>query len=279
MSKPVKRPALRYYGGKWKIAPWIISYFPPHLNYVEPCGGGASVLLQKQPSRLETYNDLDGDVVNFFRVLRDDKEALLEKIHLTPWARDEYDYCLQPADEPIERARRFYCISFMSFNGALTRSKSTYGWRSTTDYRSRSPAVYDIQSNDLWSIAERMASVQIENKDWREVVDRYDNDQTLIYIDPPYIESERAKRNRYTHEWTDRDHIAAAAVLSMCKGFVIVSGYDSPLYSSLYSGWTKVDRLTVTNSGAKRSESLWLSPRTVEALHGDLPLFRGNNAR
>lgn len=95
-TNEIKRPALRYYGGKWKLAPWIISHFPAHKNYVEPCGGAASVLLQKPRSPLETYNDLDGNVVNFFRVLRDRPDELIRKIRLTPWARAEYELSLQP---------------------------------------------------------------------------------------------------------------------------------------------------------------------------------------
>ena len=97
-----KRPALRYYGGKWNLAPWIISHFPPHKNYVEPCGGAASVLLQKPRSPLETYNDLDGNVVNFFRVLRDKPEELIRQIELTPWSRDEFEICRNPSTEPLE---------------------------------------------------------------------------------------------------------------------------------------------------------------------------------
>lgn len=108
-----KRPALRYYGGKFNLAPWIISHFPEHKSYVEPCGGGASVLLQKQRSELETYNDIDGNVVNFFRVLRDQPEELIKKIWLTPWARTEYEMAYQKCDDDIEKARRFYMACWM----------------------------------------------------------------------------------------------------------------------------------------------------------------------
>src|SRR3990167_9397763 len=117
------RPALRYYGGKWNLAPWIIGHFPPHKNYVEPCGGAASVLLQKPRSPLETYNDLDGNVENFFRILRDFSAELIRRISLTPWAREEYELSFRPTDDPIEQARRFFVQSRMSMQGATDEAR------------------------------------------------------------------------------------------------------------------------------------------------------------
>ncbi len=262
------RPALRYYGGKWNLAPWIISHFPKHLNYVEPCCGACSVLLQKPRSPLETINDLDGNVVNFFRVLRDNADELIRKIRLTPWAREEYEYCLCPCDEPIEKARRFFSAACMSFNGATRDDKSVYGWRNTTDYRLRMSTAWDIQNNDLQTIAERLIGVQIEHRDWKEVFGRLDNDATLTYLDPPYPQEERTKILWYACEWSKDDHAMAADLLHNAKGCVIVSGYACPLYTDLYErhGWQRVDKEAQTNSGGKRIESLWLSPRTVEAL-------------
>lgn len=273
-----RRPALRYYGGKWKLAPWIIAHFPPHLNYVEPCGGAASVLLQKPRSPLETYNDLDGNVVNFFRVLRDQPDELIRKIRLTPWAREEYEYCLQPSDDPVERARRFFASACMSFNGATRDDASVYGWRNTTDCRLRSATAWDTQNNALDTIAYRLIGVQIEHRDWKEVVSRLDNDEALIYLDPPYVQHERTKGFWYAHEWDMPQHIAAAELMRTVAGYVVVSGYACPLYTDLYEahGWHRVDKEAQTNSGGKRVESLWLSPRTWRALNDDysnLPMF------
>jgi DNA adenine methylase len=274
-----KRPALRYYGGKWNLAPWIISHFPPHKNYVEPCGGAASVLLQKPRSPLETYNDLDGNVVNFFRVLRDNPDELIRKIRLTPWAREEYEICLTPAADPIERARRFYASLQMSFGGINNGDPHTSGWRNSTDYDKRSTPAYDIVQNELEVIAARLIGVQIEHRDYREVVQRLDATRTLIYFDPPYVTTERTNKDQYRLEMNDGDHIEAAALLRQCTGYVIVSGYACPLYAELYEahGWTRRDREAQTNSGGKRIESLWLSPRTWQALQdgAGLPLFSG----
>ncbi len=164
-------PALRYYGGKWNLAPWIISHFPPHKNYVEPCGGAASVLLQKPRSALETYNDLDGNVVNFFRVLRDRPDELIRKIRLTPWARTEYELSLESCDDPVEKARRYSVALAMSISGATEyNTPATRGWRVRTEERG-----YEIsmRADTLESIARRLIGVQIEHKDALDIIRQF----------------------------------------------------------------------------------------------------------
>lgn len=163
----IRRPALRYYGGKWRLAPWIISHFPKHVNYVEPCGGAASVLLQKPRSQLETYNDLDGNVVNFFRVLRDRPDELIRKIRLTPWAREEYELSKNPVPDPVENARRFFVCGWMSISG-MSFEMST-GWRSTTykeqSYSPASQNFFELTKSDaLMQVANRFYGVQVEQK-------------------------------------------------------------------------------------------------------------------
>jgi len=265
-----KRPALRYYGGKWNLAPWIISHFPEHKGYVEPCGGGASVLLRKPRSLLETYNDIDGSVVNFFRVLRDQPELLIDKILLTPWARAEYELSWEPHSDPIEWARRFFIHGYMSFNGTAN-NKSGGSWLVQKDYDKRGvmPSESKIKTAQaLRTIAERIATVQIENRDALEVIGRYDTPWTLFYFDPPYPVETRSHKDEYTYEATTGFHRRAARLLRRIEGYAVISGYVCPLYAKLYEahGWTRVDKEAQTNSGGKRIESLWLSPRTVEAL-------------
>lgn len=264
------RPALRYYGGKWNLAPWIISHFPAHKNYVEPCGGAASVLLQKPRSPLETYNDLDGNVVNFFRVLRDRPDELIRKIRLTPWARAEYELSLEPCGDELERARRFFVMSWQSLNGATDRYESA--WRSRYNYDGYPGEIGKsfIVTDYLQVIAGRFGNIQLENRPYKYILKKYTNAASLTYFDPPYVSSTRANPNRYQLEWTDADHTQAAALLRQCAGYVIVSGYACPLYTELYEahGWERRDREAQTNSGGKRIESLWLSPRTIEALNG-----------
>ena len=262
-----KRPALRYYGGKWRLAPWIISHFPEHQNYVEPCGGAASVLLQKPRSPLETYNDLDGNVVNFFRVLRDQPDELIRKIRLTPWARAEYELSLEPCEDEVERARRFFVASWMSMQGGH-HSKTSKTWRVATFYCVTGSSNWVGIEGILESCAERLRLVQTENRDAQDVIQRYDNADALIYFDPPYLPETRSQADIYRLEVSRSFHQECAELLKLCAGYVVVSGYACPLYTELYEdhGWHRVDKEAQTNSGGKRIESLWLSPRTVEAL-------------
>lgn len=271
------RPALRYYGGKWNLAPWIIGHFPPHKNYVEPCGGAASVLLQKPRCPLETYNDLDGNVVNFFRVLRDRPDELIQKIRLTPWARAEHQMCLTIAGDELERARRYFVMIWQSLNGATDNDANA--WRSMYDYeaRQRSAAMDGIEIEHLYAVARRLQYVQIECMPAEEVIKKYDNPNALIYFDPPYPTTTRVQGRRYLYEWTNDQHTSAAKQLHDCSGYVIVSGYQCPLYEWLYQGWPRKDRESQVNGGRSRIESIWLSPRTWAALQAGagLPLFGG----
>lgn len=269
-TNEIKRPALRYYGGKWNLAPWIISFFPPHKNYVEPCGGAASVLLQKPRSPLETYNDLDGNVVNFFRVLRDRPDELIQKIRLTPWAREEFEICRWAHDDPLENARRFYLSACMVM-GRAPFDKTTAP-RFTTDCTDKFSMI-DCQISEestdhLYEIIKRFHGVQIENRDVLDLVPAYNNHNALIYFDPPYVMKTRTGKG-YAIEFTEDQHVTSAELLRAHSGCVIVSGYACPLYTELYEshGWQRHDKEAQTNGGGKRTESVWLSPRTVEALN------------
>lgn len=276
-----RRPALRYYGGKWNLAPWIISHFPQHTNYVEPCGGAASVLLQKPRSLLETYNDINGNVVNFFRVLRDQPDELIRKIRLTPWSRKEYESHNQKTDDPVEWARQFWMLCWISVQGGSHASVFGSHWRSIrhADSRTGTPPPKDgIDIAHLEVIAERLKWVQIDCIDWQDAVAKYDNRDALFYFDPPYVPDTRGNSKRYAHEWDRQDHIEAADILHDVTGMVVISGYACDLYADLCetNGWHRVNKEAQTNSGGKRIESLWLSPRTWKTLQHDmsgLPLF------
>lgn len=264
------RPALRYYGGKWKLAPWIISHFPEHKNYVEPCGGAASVLLQKPRSPLETYNDIDGDVVNFFRVLRDQPDELIRRIRLTPWAREEYENARTASGDDIERARLFFVSGWMSISGAAFE-KST-GWRSTSfDGQSFSSHLWQFEycKDVLQIIADRLIGIQIEHTEAAYVIERYGSTaDTLIYFDPPYVQVTRTAIDQYRFEVDSEFHVATAELLRRTPAYVIVSGYECDLYRDLYEahGWQRYDVKSQGNTGSERVESLWLSPRTADAL-------------
>jgi len=271
-------PALRYHGAKWKIAPWIITHFPPHTTYVEVFGGSAGVLLRKPFSPVEVFNDLDGEVVNFFRVLREQPEALARAIAFTPYARAELDAAWEPTDDPLEAARRFAVRSWMSIGGPTAQ------WKTGFRYRRADPSQPWLQWNRLPEIlvatARRLKMVIIEHADWQRILRRYDTPDTLFYCDPPYLGETRSKwgkfRAAYRFEFTDGDHVALAEALRSVQGMVVLSGYAHPLYEALYEahGWVRHCMSTVNQNGSRAVECLWLNP-AAQRRGRQLSLFGG----
>jgi DNA adenine methylase len=267
----INRPAFRYHGSKWRLAPWIIEHFPAHECYVEPFGGSAAVLLRKSRSWLEVYNDKSEEVVNFFRVLREQSSDLVKALELTPYAKREWELSLQDDDDPdpVERARRFYIRSYMSLAGPTAQWRT--GWRrqkviSKVDNKKKmTPAPLTFMNLEhLYAVADRLRGVQIECDDALEVIARFDSADTLFYIDPPYPSSTRSrwKAHAYDHELTDAEHEHLATILHQVDGMVVVSGYKCDLYEELYSNWRSVARAARTNSAGGSVEYLWLSPQT-----------------
>lgn len=260
----ITRPALRYYGGKWRIARWIISHFPPHVAYCEPFAGAASVLLHKAPSVLEVYNDSDHVVVTFFRVLRERTEELIRAIQLTPYARAEVKHAYQACDDEVEAARRFYVRAWQSRGGP--RAQWGTGWRYQRQDNRGKRVIGDWNDTDhLWRIVARLKQVQLECGPADEVIQRFDSPDTLYYCDPPYLAETRSEswsRRGYAQEMTDDDHRRLAGVLHQARGMVLLSGYRSSLYADLYRDWPVVTRETQTDNPAAgmRTECLWLSP-------------------
>lgn len=262
-------PVLRYIGGKWQIAEWIISQFPAHDNYVEPFCGAASVFFRKHPSPIEVINDRSGDVVNFFRVLREDTDALIRAVDLTPFSREEYDRAYEPSDDPLERARRFYVRSWQSFS---CHAGYKTGWRHQKNIHSRGTSLTREwrRMDGLYRSAERLKHALIEHDDALAVIQRYDTPQTLFYLDPPYVLDTRSNRRRYAHEMTDDDHRSLAEALHAVRGMVVLSGYAGDLYEELYADWKMLTKSTTTNGNSTAVECLWLSPATLRA---QTPLF------
>jgi len=266
MNRPL-RPAFRYHGGKWKLAPWIISHFPAHHIYVEPFCGAASVLLRKPRAYAEVLNDTDGDVVNLFRVLRDERKArkLHRALEFTPFARAEFEKAYEPCADPIERARRLVCRAAMGFGANAVSTQST-GFRNNTT-RSGSTPTADFASwpAHVPALVRRLRGVVIENKPALEVLQIFDTPETLFYVDPPYPRSTRNMRNRYRHPMkTDDEHRALAQCLRSLQGMVIISGYPCELYDrELYPDWKRIERKTFADGARKRTEVLWLSPNII----------------
>jgi len=274
-DKPT-RPVLRWHGGKWKLAPWIISHFPPHRVYVEPFGGAASVLLRKERSYAEVYNDLDEEVVNLFEVLRSTAASrLIQLLELTPFARLEFERAYQETDDPVERARRLVVRSFMGFGSDGHNRKTRTGFRAASTRSGTTPA-HDWANlvGPYRAVIERFAGVVVECRAATEVIAQHDGDQTLHYVDPPYMPETRSDKSRksgeryhaYAHEMTADEHAELLQALRLIEGMVALSGYDSGLYADALCDWRRIETAALADGALPRTEVLWLNPACAEAL-------------
>lgn len=256
------RPVLRWHGGKWLLAPWIIDHFPDHRIYVEPFGGAASVLLRKPRAYAEIYNDLDQDVVNLFRVLRsDDAGRLIEKVRLMPFSRTEFDAAYGEAETPIDQAVSTIVRSFMGFGSDAALGRAT-GFRAVSNRSGTSPA-HDWKNypDCLQMIIDRLSGVVIENRAALDVMRANDGPDTLHYVDPPYLHDTRAHSSgkNYRHEMSDDDHLVMLDFLSSLKGKVVLSGYPSETYDTFLRDWIRVERKALADGAAERTEVLWMN--------------------
>lgn len=273
---------LPWFGGKAKLADWIIASLPPHQTYVEPFGGAMAVLLRKAPSPVEVYNDVDGGLVNFWRVVRDPAlyGDLQRRLALTPYARAEYQAARRTwRDEfdPLERAALWWTMVRQGFSAHASKHAGwsyTVGWSARGMSREVSKYLNAIEG--LAAVHERIQRVQIEEGDWRAVMDRYDGPETLFYLDPPYVPATR-RAGGYAHELSIEDHRELVARALAIKGGAVLSGYDHPLYAPLVdAGWSVRRREVYCHAagrtrasglhGQTRVECLWLSPRRAELL-------------
>lgn len=269
MNESPTRPICRYHGGKWKLADWIISNFPKHKVYVEPFGGAASVLLKKERSYAEVYNDLAGEMVNLFKVARDDGEALAQLVELTPFARTEFSGSYEPSTDPLEQARRTLVRSYMGFGSAAASKKAT-GFRANSTRSGTTPSHDWANYPDaLRLVIQRLRGVVIENRDALSVMAQHDSKETLFYVDPPYVASSRDAGSDYLHEMSDSDHESLAVFLNGLKGMVVVSGYESDLYTAAFEGWKRIEREAFADGARPRLEVLWLNKATTDAIAKD----------
>ncbi|MBI1832060.1 MAG: DNA adenine methylase [Planctomycetes bacterium] len=262
-----KKIAFGWYGGKFSHLNWLLPELPYCKCYCEPFGGSAAVLLNRHASLVETFNDLDGEVVNFFRVLRDQKETLIEQIGLTPFSREEFYLACQPNDKTVpdlERARRFF-VRARQVRTGLAQTASLGRWANCKE-TSRS-GMSGVVSRWLGSleglpeIADRLLRVQIENRPALEVIDLYDSRDTLFYCDPPYPHECRGDSKAYSYEMTDLEHEAFARRLRKLKGLAAVSGYRCALYDELFTGWRRLEAPMKRCHSIKklRQEVLWVN--------------------
>ena len=249
---------LKYPGAKNRLAKWILQYIPEHEVYLEPFFGSGAIFFNKEPAKVETVNDLDSEIVNYFKVIRDYPSELLQKIKMTPYARDEYEnaFIEDPADDNIEKARKFIVRCYQGF-GCSNRYKN--GFRSSQQKNSPQTAKLWDEFPEVITIAsERLKRAQIENLPAIELINRYNTKDVFIYADPPYLHGTR-KGYLYKHEMTNQEHVELLEALLKNPGKVLLSGYDSELYNAMLSGWNKVSKDTQVENGLKRTEVLWMN--------------------
>lgn len=276
----ITRPVLKYHGGKWRVADWVLAHLPPHHTYVEPFGGAGSVLLRKAPSPIEVYNDLDDDVVRLFRVLRDPAQAeeLRRVVELTPWSRAEFHSCWERPEglTDVELCRRLLVRSFQAVGAKRARSRN--GWRARADHVSPTGA-WRSWPEQIPRYVERLRAVLIESVPAARLFPLYDSAQTAWFVDPPYLHATRAwdHRSIYAHELTFDDHVALLEQLQGLDGAVLLAGYRSELYDDTLTSWRRVDVRARAQGNQPRVESMWLNPAAVAGLR-QAPLELGGIA-
>lgn len=247
---------LNYPGAKWGMAQQIVSLMPPHRSYLEPFFGSGAVLFNKPPSAIETVNDLDGDITNFFRVLREQTDELIRLISLTPYSRDVFEDAHENrGTEPLDRAYRFAIRSRMG-HGFKTYQKT--GFKIDIYARERSYAVecWNKTPERLCEAAARLKQVQIENRPALELIKKFNHENVLIYADPPYLMETRGGK-QYNCEMNEQDHVELLAALCDHKGYVILSGYPSEMYDRELKGWQRITKKSYNQNSDARTEVLW----------------------
>lgn len=262
-----KRIAFGWYGGKFSHLDWLLPLLPQTKNYCEPFSGSGAVLLNRPPADVETYNDIDGELVNFFRVLRDQPEELTRAIALTPFSREEFHKAITGSTirlSELERARRFYVRARQARTG-LAQTATLGRWANCRD-TSRAGMAGVVSRwlggvEGLPEIALRLIRVQIENRPAIELIRAYDSVDTLFYCDPPYLHDTRGDSKAYGFEMDEGEHIDLAASLRACKGKVAISGYRNGLMDKLYKDWTRFDATPRNCHSVKqvRQECLWMN--------------------
>lgn len=270
--KSKKLCAVSWMGGKQYMVKELLKWIPKHKVYVEVFGGGGALLLNKPKSELEVYNDLDSNVVNFFRVLRDEEKCqrLCELVELTPYSREEYYHCLNNYDncvDDVEQVYQWFVAQEMAFSG-----KFNAGWCHSVRFgRCDTCKRWCGKPNVLRSVAKRLKQVQIDNRDFKRILQVYDSEDTCFYLDPPYV----SIQEYYQYKMTRYDHMALVQILLGLKGMSMLSGYENRLYKPLEQvGWYRHDfKAACYSQKAKtekgeikdvRIESLWLSPNLLK---------------
>ena len=259
------RPIVKYHGGKGRLFKWILENMQPHQTYCEPFGGAASVLMNKEKSDVEIYNEIDNKMVNLLTVVKEQKEELLEKLRQISYDKETYlrykeKYFSEKSQSPIEAAVTTYVAKRMSRGGLC----GTFSWSSRI-YSTGPAEVHSWNSSleNLKHCSDRLQDVEIYNECAFGLIPKFDSKSTLFYLDPPYVKTSRISPKVYKHEMNEEDHRKLASVCNNLKGTVILSGYPSDLYEELFGGWKKCYKPTANHSSHKRKkgqvkECLWI---------------------
>lgn len=256
---------IRYPGSKWGIADWIISHFPQgyeKMVYLEPFVGSGAVFFNKRPGAVETVNDLDGDIVNLFRVLREQPEELRRMLELTPYSREEYDRSFESTDDPVERARR-YMVKTTQAIGAKMDGKC--GWRNHKQMKiGGTVCKWGGITETIDAATARLRGsttnlVQIEHMDALRLIERYNSPDVLMYLDPPYVRSSRKSGALYRHEMNDAVQKELLELISQSRAKIVISGYRSELYERYLGGWNTDTTMSQTTSAAMAEEVIWMN--------------------
>lgn len=253
------RQLIKYPGSKWSLSDWITGFFPEHHSYLEPYFGSGAVLFNKEPSKIETVNDLDGEVTNLFECIKSDPEQLARLIEMTPYSRDVFEAAYQPGTKDrFEKAAKFITRCDMG-HGFRTNSEPV-GFKIDIQGRENAYAIkhWNMLPNLILECAARLKQVQIENRPATSVIKRFNFPTVLIYADPPYLLSTRHGK-QYREEMTERDHCELLEVLLAHKGPVVLSGYESKLYNDVLQGWHKEQHQSRNQRNRVVKETLWMN--------------------
>lgn len=247
---------LRWPGAKWRMADWIVSQLPPHDVYFEPFFGSGAVFFTKQPSGTETINDIDDNIVNLFRVIRESADELAAAIEMTPYARSEYRECYESIGDSVEKARRFLVRTWQAYGGKTNCSTAWAQDRTNLVFR---PRYWCKLPDRMLNIVQRLKMAQIENKDALELMEMYSRENTLIYVDPPYMKSTRTQLHYKCEFAKEKQHLELLELCRKHKGPLIISGYENDLYNTELPGWDKNSMCVATNNGGSAREVIWLN--------------------
>ncbi len=264
-----------YFGSKNRLALKLCINLPPHNCWVEAFGGSASLTFSKKIAPIEVVNDIDSDVVNLFRQIRDNHEELCKLVSLTPYSRGELNSSRisNRSDSDLERARKFLVQSMMAINGAFGKDRGGFSYSNSytrNSMEARASRWYNLPER-IAGVVERLRYVRIENKDARDLMDMFRNrPATLLYLDPPYL----AKRSKgYNNdENNDLFHKELLTIANQSKCMIFISGYENPLYDqflNLETGWGKQILLSNTRSvkgeNLSRKEVVWMNKQFIKA--------------